>query len=129
MFELILSFYFAYKNSVRAKAKGLNAFLWAAVTMVSFFVAFSIGCMVVVYGFFNKVVDLSLLSSDDPEVRMAITKQFVELFSANPLHIITIDVFAIGGYLLIRFLLERKPEKKEVKVHWMDKLGENREGE
>ncbi len=127
MFELILSFYLAYKNSLKAKSKGLNGWFWAIMTFVSFMFTFSIGCVVVVFGMLGKNVDIEQLSSTDPDVRLAVTKQLVELFNANPLHVITIDLFAIGGYLFVRYLLEKKPEKNDVEVHWMDKLGKNRE--
>jgi hypothetical protein len=46
-----------------------------------------------------------------------------QLFLDHPLHMVTIELFGIGGYLLIRYLLERKPGKKEPEVHWMDKMG------
>jgi hypothetical protein len=36
----------------------------------------------------------------------------------------TIEIFGIGGYLLIRYILDKKPGKKEPEAHWMDKLGE-----
>jgi hypothetical protein len=126
MFVLILLVYLAFRNSVRAKLKGLNGWLWAGTTVISFVASLFIGCAVVIYNFCADSVNLDQLSSIDPAVRLAASKQLEEVLNNNPLHAITIELFGIGGYLLIRYILDKKPNKKEAEIHWMDKLGENR---
>jgi len=126
MFEIILLTYLTFRNSMRAKLKGLNPVLWGGLTVIAFLSALFIGFAIVVFGFCADIVDINALSSKDPEVRTAITQQIVEVVNNNPLHILTIELFAIGGYLLIRYLLDNKPDKKTPEIHWTDRLGENR---
>ena len=54
-------------------------------------------------------------------------QQLLQSFEAKPLHLITMEVFGIGGYLLVRYILDKKPDKKEPEMHWMDKMGSNEE--
>ncbi|MBL7692654.1 MAG: hypothetical protein JNM41_13770 [Flavipsychrobacter sp.] len=126
MFEIILLTYLSFRNSVRARIKGLNAWFWGGVTAVTFISALCVGCMVVVFNFLADTVNINDLSSTDLEVRSRVTKQLVEALNSNPLHVLTIELFGVGGYLLIRYVLEKKPNKKETEIHWMDRLGENR---
>src|ERR1043165_6797464 len=124
--DIILLAYLAFRNSVRAKLKGLNGWLWAGITIVSYVAALLVGYMVVVFNFCADKVNLSSLSTLDPKQRAEVSKQLAEAVATNPLHVFTIEFFGIGGYLLIRYILERKPNKKQPEVHWMDRLGENR---
>ncbi len=43
----------------------------------------------------------------------------------HPMQGLTILLFAFGGYLFIRYLIDRKPEKKQPEVHWMDRMNNN----
>lgn len=126
MFEIVLLGYLAFRNGVRARQKGLNTMLWGGLTVLSFFFAQAIGIMVVMMNFMSGAINMQLITSPDPKVRLEAQKQFQELYAANPLHAITALLFGIGGYLLIRYILEKKPNKKQPEIHWMDKLGENR---
>lgn len=126
MFEIFLLVYLAFRNSVRAKAKGLNNWVWAGVTVVSFLTSLFIGCFIVVFNFCADKVNLDQLTSTDPLVRAAGSKELIDVLNANPLHVFTIELFGIGGYLLIRYILDNKPDKKQPEVHWTDRLGENR---
>jgi hypothetical protein len=118
--------YLAFSNSVRAKLKGLNGLLWGFITVVAFFTAMFIGYFFVIFNFCTDLMDMKVMSSDDKEARIALTEQLQAIISANPLHVMTIEAFAFGGYLLVRYILEKKPGKKQTEVHWMDRLGENR---
>ncbi len=126
MFEIILLAYLAFRNSVRAKLKGLNSLFWAVMTVISFLFTLFVGCLIVVFNFCADAVNLEQLSSTDPNIRAVASKQLVEVLNSNPLHVFTIELFGIGGYLLIRYILERKPNKNQHEVHWTDRLGENR---
>jgi hypothetical protein len=123
MFEIILVADLAYKTSVKAKLKGANGVVWGLITVGAFMVGLVIGGLVVVFNFLGNSVNIDQFSSPDPKIRMAATTTLMEALNANPLHQLTIELFAIGGYLLIRYILDKKPEKKEPEVHWMDKMG------
>ncbi len=115
----------AFRNNVRAKAKGLNGLVWAFVTVVAFFSSLIIGYLIVVFNFCADVLDVEALSSADSTIRMEASQRIVDAITASPLHMFTIEMFALGGYLLVRYILEKKPDKKQPEVHWMDKLGGN----
>ncbi len=123
MFEIILLSYLAYRNSVRAKLKGANGFVWGAITVVSFLITLTIGGVFVILNFCANSINIEQFSSTDAKVRMAASQQMMAMLNDNPLHLITIELFGIGGYMLIRYILDRKPNKKEPEVHWMDKMG------
>ena len=123
MFEIILLAYLAYKNSVRAKLKGANGIVWGAITVGAFLGALIIGGFVVIFNFCGDSINLEQFSSTDPNVRLAASNNLMTVFNNNPLHLVTIELFGIGGYLLVRYIIDRKPGKKEPEVHWMDKMG------
>lgn len=123
-FEIILLAYLAYRNSVRAKLKGKNPVLWAIVTVVAYFTTLMIGGFVVIFNFCKDIVDLKQLSSLDVAAREAASQQLVRALAGNPLHVLTIELFGIGGFLFVRYILDRNPDKKEPEVHWMDRMGE-----
>jgi hypothetical protein len=124
MFEIVLIGYLSYRNSVRAKLKEQNPILWAFITVVAYLFFMFIGVFIVIFNFCKDAINLSLFSSSDAKTREAATQQLMQVFSANPLHMVTIELFGIGGYLLVRYILEKKPGKKQPEVHWMDKIGE-----
>ncbi len=124
VFDLILLVYLAYKNSVRAKLKAQNAIAWAFITAASFLLCYFGGYLFVIVFFCRDVVKLGLVSSADYKTKQAIAQQLVQSFASNPLHLITVELFGLGGYLIIRYILDRMPDKKQPEVHWMDKMGE-----
>lgn len=126
MFRIIVLGYLAYRNSIRARQKGLNGWLWAAATVIAFFSALCIGCLIVVFYFCADSINIDMLSSPDASIRAAASEQAIAVLNDNALHLLTIEMFGLGGYLLIRYILDKKPNKKEPEVHWTDKLGENR---
>lgn len=113
MFEIILLLYLSARNSARAKRKGLNGITWALITAALFVVTLIIGTFVVVFGFCADKINLQALSTTDLKVRAALTQQLVQVLNDNPLHLITIELFGLGGYLLVRYILDRKPDLKE----------------
>lgn len=123
MVQIFVVGYLAYNNSVRAKTKGVSALIWALATVLAFFSALIIGCLFVVFNFCADTVNVDLLSSTDPATRKVVSEQLRDVLSHNWLHMTTIHLFGFGGYLLVRYVLEKKPNKKEPEVHWMDKLG------
>jgi hypothetical protein len=123
MFEILLLAYLTYRNGIRAKQKGQNAIVWGIITAVTYFVGMMIGMFIVIIYFCKDVINLNSFAAMDLKARQAATEQLIEVFKANPLHMVTVELFGVGGYLLIRFILDRKPTKKDPEVHWMDKLG------
>jgi hypothetical protein len=113
-----------WRNSVLAKQKEQNAFLWGVYTIVAFFAAMFLGLLVVVICFCRDVVDLSKVNMVDEKSKNVLAHQLERYITDNPLQMITVYIFAFGGYLLVRYLLERKPGKKEPEVHWMDRMND-----
>ena len=124
MFDIILIGYLSYRNGTRAKLKGQNAVLWGVVTALSCMFFWLVGFAVVIMNFCKNDINFAELSSMDIKAREAAAQQLLQALTSNPIHIITIEIFAIGGYLLVRYILDRKPDKKEPEIHWMDKIGE-----
>ena len=124
IFDLILLVYLAYKNSVRAKLKAQNAIAWAFITAVAFLLTYFAGYIFVVVFFCRDVVKFDQLNGADYKTRQAVAQQLIQAFAANPLHLITVELFGLGGYLIIRYILDRMPDKKAPEVHWMDKIND-----
>ena len=124
IFDLALFGYLAYKNGVRAKLKAQNVPMWVIVTLVSMFAAYFIGFVFVAFTFCLGGVSVQQLNTVDIKTRQELAMQIAQTFSNNPLHLLTVQLFGLGGYFLNRYLLERMPDKKEPDVHWMDKMND-----
>lgn len=123
MLQLIMAGLLAWNNSLRAKRKELNPILWAVYTVIAFFVSFIIGSLFVIFVFCRNVIDFNMMSSQDEQVRQQAAKMLENAILSNPLHSFTLVLFSFGGYLFVRYLIDRKPGKKMPEVHWMDKMG------
>ena len=127
IFGLFLLFYLGYRNSVRAKQKGQNGILWAVITIVSYIITEAVGLFIVIMFFCRDVVDLNILTRTNSNFDAAsklFNQQVEKALMDNPLRELTVVLFGIGGFLFVRYLIDRKPDKKEPEVHWMDKMGE-----
>jgi hypothetical protein len=122
-FSLILVIYFSYRNGLRAKQKEQKPMVWGLITGVSIFCLEMVGAAVVIFYFCQDVINVGRLS--DPAYKDTAVAQLTQAFANNPLHRITVDLFGIGGYLLVRYILDKKPDKKQPEIHWMDKMGNN----
>jgi hypothetical protein len=118
--SLLLLFYFSYRNSVRAKLKHQKGFVWGLITGVVMFLAEMIGVAFVVFYFCRDIINLGALA--DPKYKDAAVQQLTQAFANNPLHRLTVVLFGFGGYLIIRYVLDRMPDKKQPEVHWMDRM-------
>jgi hypothetical protein len=123
MLQLFFLAILAWNNSIRAKRKELSPTAWAIYTVIAYFSCFVIGTMVVVFGFCRKAIDFNMMSSPDEKVREEATKMLVNVILSNPLHSATLVAFGFGGYVLVRYMIDSKPDKK-LPVHWMDEMGE-----
>ena len=126
MFELVLIVYFGYDNFVRAKQKGQKPLMWVLLTIVAFFITEMMGAFFVLLFFLRNKVNFSLVSTDLQYKNQAVDIIGQE-FKNNPMLMVCIYLFGVSGYLLIRYILEQKNEKKNQNVHWMDKLNNNSE--
>ena len=95
-FDLILLIAMAYLNAVRAKRKGKTAWVWGLLTVVSFFVCTVLGEMIVLGLFYKGPLTADALQS---------------FFINNILSLLFCFVCGIGGFLLVRYILDRKPDK------------------
>jgi hypothetical protein len=79
-----------------ARRKGQNTFVWVLITAVCFFLGTAIGVAIVLALFYRGPITMEALQAfwlDDP--RREITGVFA----------------GIGGYLLIKYLLDKMPDK------------------
>jgi hypothetical protein len=120
MFEIILLAYLSYRNGMMAKQKSQNVGAWVFYTVIAFLVTMMIGIIFVVTNF-CKEVSLDSLAAMDSKSRDAAAQQIVQVLYSKPLNLVTIELFGFGGYLFIRYLLEKKPGKNKPEVNWMDK--------
>lgn len=93
MIDLLLSLYFAWRNSVRARIKGQNGLVWGFITFMIFLAFEIIGFAISVFGFYH----------------IAPTQTAVMEFALHAPWAASLFVLfcGIGGYLLIRFILDR----------------------
>lgn len=122
--NIFLVIYLTYKNILRARAKEENTVLYASLTVLLFFVFWIIGMGVVVAFFCRGVVDMQRLAIDEKYKKEA-ADLLGQAFLANPLHPLTATLFALGGYLIVRYILDRKPEKKRKMDLWPDNESAN----
>ena len=125
MLEILLLAFLGFKNYRLAKTKGLHGVRWFVITDLAFLATYMIGMyVVIVFGLHSKVV----ITADMGKAQIdATVKQVTQEFLNNPILMFAVYGFGIGGYLLIRFLLERKPGKKTEPMNWMDRVNNNSE--
>ncbi len=123
MFELI-SIYLAYRNGVRAKAKGQNPLLFAIATIAGILFCMVVGGSFVAFSFCNDAIKLDWLTSFDREQRLAAAHQLQQALTGDIFHLITIQLIAMSGYFIIRYLLEKEEDKKQPKINWLNKIKE-----
>ena len=109
MIGLLILIVLGYSNSRIARAKGQNVLIWILITIVAFLIGQMIGGMVVLF-FFNKgVVNMDALSNGQGNVDEF--KQQLTALLSDPVHSLLILACGIGGFLAIRYILERMPNK------------------
>jgi hypothetical protein len=104
--SLILIVYFAFSNGTRAKRKGHSRWLWAFLTMLGFFAALMLGFMIVVFYFCADVIDTQRMINDKSYAATA-AQIMTEEFSQHPTRYFTVLLFGIGGYLAVRYAIEK----------------------
>jgi hypothetical protein len=125
---ILLLIFLGYRNNIRAKAKGQNGLVWAFLTVAAYIFCESIGLLIVVSLFCRDVVNIHLLTHNSGNFDV-VSKQFNQQVARalldNPLRELAVVMFGMGGYLFVRYLLEKRPDKKQPKVQHADnKMGE-----
>lgn len=94
MFDILLFIIFCTQNSKLARRKGLNPRPWVWRTIAAMFGGIFLGSIVISIGYRGGM-------------NMASMQKF--LFQ-NPLKLATVYVLEIGGGLLVRYMLDKKPD-------------------
>ncbi len=97
--EIIILFFVCKSIGKLALSKGLKPIKWQILTIISFFIFEMIG------------MNLSLIWLGNPEIKNI--EQSMALIQKNPGIILFNWFLAFGGYLLVRFILDRKPDQAE----------------
>lgn len=92
----ILSFS-AYNNGMRALKKGQSAWLWGFITLVAMLFTFVIATAIVMFGFYRGPLN---------------NTQWLAFLRQNLIHTVFIYAGSIGGYLAIRYILDRMQPKQ-----------------
>ena len=95
--DIILLVFLAYRIALTAKRKGQNAVKWAILTVVAFLFCEIIGGGIVLAYFYKG----NLTQGDVAGYLMT-----------HPIHTIFMWFSGLGGYLFIRYRLDKIPEKK-----------------
>jgi hypothetical protein len=103
LFELLLIGYLVYRNSTLARTKGRNIFLWGIGTFVAIFLAYTFGTMTLLLWFYRDAIPMLNDINKSQQAAQHIAMQMRE----NVLQYFYIMFCGFGGYLLIRYLLER----------------------
>ncbi len=101
MLFLLLVGYLIYKNSLIARAKGKSLFLWGTITFLAVFLGEVIGMFIVVSTAYPQYLGVSDINKS-AELANAIGNNFLQSFF--------LIFCGFGGYLLIRFILERSKD-------------------
>lgn len=101
--------FLASRNAAKAKFKGKSVGLFAFLTVILFILGQVTGALLVVFLFCRDMITFPTVNT--PEAMAAFQEQLNQAFASNPFHSITVELFGIGGYLLVRYIIEQFPEK------------------
>jgi hypothetical protein len=99
MLDIIVLYFLLKKIGMLAKEKGVSSVKWKIFAVLSWFVFEGIG------------VDFALAWAGLGEIKNV--TQFSSIILTNPGIMLFAYFCAFGGYLLVRYILERKPNSKE----------------
>ncbi|XZF14109.1 hypothetical protein ACTHGU_20210 [Chitinophagaceae bacterium MMS25-I14] len=99
MIDILIILYYAWRNSRRAQAKGQNGIVWGLITFVAFFFFEIAGTVLSVFFFYKGPMTFDAL------------QRYMQNLPA--ITAIFIFISGLGGYLLIRYILDRMPDKPQ----------------
>ena len=117
MLELFFLIYLGYKNSQRAKLKGANPVTWAIFTGISWLISYFFGMAIVAFFFLKNKINFNSENLQPNDI----SGQLIQEFKNNPFLLFVVYFFGYGGYLIVRYTIDQRPDK-DTNVHWMDKL-------
>lgn len=97
MFELLLSIFCSYRNAQLAKRKGQNTVVWVFITLVAYWICYSFGSALLIVATYKGPFE---------------PKAMVDFIYARPIMPITFMFMGLGGYLIIRYILEKMQDVK-----------------
>jgi hypothetical protein len=104
---LLLLIFFVFNNYKRAQSKGLNATSWIVGTILSVGMGIFLACFILGIIIMTKNPNLLVLAQTNDRVRM--NEFMLSDFARNEfLYTSLITAGAYGGYLLVRYLIEKK---------------------
>jgi hypothetical protein len=104
---LFLLIFFSLNNSKRAQIKGLKPVVWVFYTILAFSIAVFLSCFLL--GVIIMVKNPSLLALAQANDRAAMNEFMLTNFTQNDfLYSSLIMAGAFGGYLFIRYLIDKK---------------------
>lgn len=107
---LVLVIFFSLSNGHRAMLKGYNRWVWSLFTLIGFIIGEIIGCFIVIFYLCRDVIDVKRFSTDATYNDTAV-QILKDEFTQNPIRLVTIYMFGVGGYLAVRFIADRLPIK------------------
>ena len=108
--------FLAFRNATRARLKGKSAALYGFLTVMFYFLFYFIGAVVVLLMCRNQI---NFALANDPNNRHLLEQQVTDAVSNNMLRPLTVQLFGIGGYLLVRYIIDQIPPKSDASV-WPD---------
>lgn len=95
MLEILISIFFGYRNALLAKQKGQNTVVWVLISIIAFFLLY-------IFVQVTMILLMHGLPKDPYEVR--------DFILAHPMLYVTSLFGGIGGFLLVRYILEKMPD-------------------
>jgi len=127
MFDIFVIGYLSYRNGIKAKLKGQSPWKWGILTFFASFFALIFGMYFVLVSFCRDAINLSQLNNFNYKANLELAARIEKMFEANPLRMVTYYMIGFGGYLVIRFFLDKRPDKKKPEMNWMDKMNQEQE--
>ena len=116
MSGIILLFFIlalCYNNGELARRKGVQPIGYAILTGVLFFVFIILGVFFVIGMFGPDLLNVPPTAANDPVFKQMYAQRLARFFDENYLRELSVELIALGGYLLVRFIIEQKPGKKQ----------------
>ncbi len=108
--------FLAYRNGLRAKFKGRSSTLFAFLTVLLFIVGEVAGGLLVIALFCKGILNNLPVANNKAMDEMS--KRINDAFASNPFHGLTVELFGIGGYLLVRSIIQQIPDTNNKMPLW-----------
>lgn len=113
---IILLIFLAFRNGMRAREKGVSAPLWGFLTVVFFSMGLFIGFFISFLAIFRGQFNMIRMQRDQAKYSQELAMQFSQALLNNPVHSFAIMMCGLGGYLLVRYILNKKQDIENIKL-------------